>query len=423
MVRLNLNQLRPGAAVAEARPVAEERDVLTRPRAGGSGASSVRPALLSVIIPTRNEAANVAPLVERLSGALADVDYELVFVDDSEDETPRLLTALAERSAARIALRHRPAAERADGLAGAIIEGLALAGGDFVAVIDADLQHPPEILPRMLARALSRRADVVVASRFVAGGSAAGLGSLSRRLISQATRWFARLLFHERLWPVQDPGSGFFIIRRDLLRGVELRPIGYKILMELLMRTSWNVLEEVPYAFEDRAGGTSKATLKQGMLFLRHALRLFRELPTAGRIWKFAMVGASGSLVNLFVLWLLGVQLGVPGFVAWFGALETSLLSNCFLNRTITWNDRRRRGLTGFAGDASRYHVAVAAGIVISTMGFSAFSLLGAPLLVAGAGGICLGAGANYLGCDNLVFRRRRGPPALPSTADPEGVL
>ena len=421
MARLNLNLRRPGSPVAEKTPlVLEPAERLERPAARDG---RPRAALLSVIVPTRNEAANVGPLVQRLDSALAGVDYELVFVDDSEDATPRLLEELAASAGVRIAVRHRPPEQRADGLAGAIIEGLGLASGDFVAVIDADLQHPPEILPQMLTRAFGRRADIVVASRYVPGGSAAGLGTFSRRLISQATRWFARLLFHERLWSVQDPGSGFFICRRELLSGIELRPIGYKILMELLMRTSWSVLEEVPYTFEGRAGGVSKASLKQGMLFLRHALRIFRELPTAGRVWKFLMVGASGALVNLSVLWLLGVQFGLPGFIAWIGGLEMSLLSNCLLNRTFTWSDRRRSGLGGFAADVMRYHVAVAAGILISTAGFTTFSLLGAPLLVAGLGGIALGAFANYLGCDNLVFRRRRTATVLPATSDPERAL
>ncbi len=363
--------------------------------------------VLSVVVPTRNEEANVGPLLQRLQAALSRVDYELIFVDDSDDGTPDAIERQAQR----------------DGLSGAVIEGLGIASGTYVAVIDADLQHPPELLSRMLARAEARAADVVVASRYVDGGSVDGLGGVSRKLLSQATRWFSRVLFHECIWEVQDPCSGFFIFRRALLERVELRPIGYKILLEVLMRTPWVTLEEVPYQFAERNGGESKANLNQGLLFLRHTFRLFRERPSAGRLWKFLLVGASGGAVNLSLLWLLGVEAGLGRHIAWPVALEASVLSNFTLNWTLTWNDRRAAGPLGFLSDGLRYHLAMAAGLAVSTGVFSACSWLGLPILVAGMAAIVAGAAANYLGADRLVFitgKRRAVILKVKETALPE---
>jgi glycosyltransferase involved in cell wall biosynthesis len=393
--------------------VIESRKPAAKVEAPGSSTIAMldRPATgpaLSVVVPTRNEAANVEPLLERLARCLGDVDYELIFVDDSDDGTPDLLEEQAERGEQRILLRHRPAGDRKDGLSGAVLEGLAIAGGEYVAVIDADLQHPPELLPQMLERATTRGADVVVASRYVAGGSVDGLGGLSRKLLSQATRWFSRVLFHERIWNVQDPCSGFFIFRRSMLDHLTLRPIGYKILLEVLMRTPWVTLEEVPYQFAERTGGDSKANLNQGLLFLRHSFRLFREVPSAGRIWKFFTVGATGAVVNLSLLWLLGVEAGLARVIAWPIALEASVLTNYALNRNMTWHDRRASGAAGIAKDGLRYHVAVAAGLAVSTGVFTVLSWLGLPILLAGVGGIISGAASNYLGADRLVFVTQR---------------
>ena len=365
-------------------------------------------ALLSVVIPTRNEAANVEPLLARLASALEGIDHELIFVDDSDDGTLEALSAHATRNGRRLVLHHRKPGEREAGLSGAVIEGLKLATGTHVAVIDADLQHPPELLPRMLARSQSRGADIVVASRYVEGGSVNGLGDAARKLLSQGTRWFSRGLFHERIWNVQDPCSGFFIFRRALLENIELRPIGYKILLEVLMRTPWDFLDEVPYRFEERAGGASKASIQQGLLFLRHALRLFRELPSAGRVWKFLLVGATGAVVNLALLWLVAVELGAGRTVGWPIALEASVISNFLLNRTFTWNDRRAHGPLGVARDGLRYHLAMAFGLGVSTAAFAAFSWLGLPILAAGLGGIVLGAATNFIGSDRFVFVARR---------------
>jgi dolichol-phosphate mannosyltransferase len=166
--------------------------------------------------------------------------------------------------------------DRAGGLSTAVELGFAQARGEYICVIDADLQHPPERIAAMLDAA-RRGADIVIASRYVAGGSAAGLDSVLRvlrRVTSRAACELTRLLFGRRLRGISDPLSGFFIVRKDVVEGVRLRPIGFKILLEVLVRGKWTTALEVPYCFEGRATGMSKASLRQGGQFLRHLWRL-----------------------------------------------------------------------------------------------------------------------------------------------------
>ena len=251
--------------------------------------------VLSVVVPTRNEAHSVGPLMLRLAAALGDYAHEVIFVDDSDDGTDGVLQDLAENLYPQLRVLHRFSGERADGLSGAVIEGFRTARGAFVAVIDADLQHPPELLPRMLDELQARDVDIVIASRYLGDGSADGLADPGRRLASRATAFGTRLLFAERVRGITDPASGYFVMRRSLLEDIHLRPLGYKILLEVLMRTPWRTAYEVPYRFSEREADASKASLRQGVIFLRHCVRLLREIPAAGMFWKLGL--AAGALV------------------------------------------------------------------------------------------------------------------------------
>ena len=245
---------------------------------------------LSVVIPTRNEAHGVLALMRRVAPALDGLSHELIFVDDSDDGTEAVIEGLAASEYPQVRIVHRPAGHRDGGLSGAVIAGFEGARGEYVAVMDADLQHPPELLTALVDKARERGADLVVASRYAGDGSAAGLADPTRRLVSRGTAVFARLLFSERILRVTDPASGFFLLRRSLLDDAILRPIGYKILLEVLLRTRWRTFAEVPYRFSEREADTSKASLQQGLLFLQHCLRLLREVPSAGLVWKIAGV-------------------------------------------------------------------------------------------------------------------------------------
>ncbi|MBM4420043.1 MAG: polyprenol monophosphomannose synthase [Chloroflexi bacterium] len=203
--------------------------------------------LISIVVPTYNEADSIPILAERLGTALAGRAFELVVVDDgSPDGTAEIAAALAPRLPVRVVRRPGKA-----GLASAVLAGFADARGDVLVVMDADLSHPAETVPA-LVDALDRGADLAVGSRYVAGGGTADW-PLSRRVVSRV----ACLIGHT-LVPVHDATSGFFALRRAVIDGTALNPIGFKIGFEVIARARTKRIVEVPYTFRDREHGRSK---------------------------------------------------------------------------------------------------------------------------------------------------------------------
>jgi dolichol-phosphate mannosyltransferase len=237
---------------------------------------------LSIVVPTRNEAPNIAVLVRRLKGALEGFGdgWELIFVDDSDDGTPQVVRALAQEGDVQIRLLHRERDARSGGLGGAVRGGFAIAQGQVIAVMDADLQHPPEVLPALVAPALSGEAELVAASRYCKGGGTGGLDGPWRRFVSWSCRWMARRLVPASK-PLEDPLSGLFALRRSVIEEARLRPDGYKILLEVAARGNWRTATNVPYAFAERYAGNSNAGLREGLIFFRHLTRL--ALSSRGR--------------------------------------------------------------------------------------------------------------------------------------------
>jgi dolichol-phosphate mannosyltransferase len=295
---------------------------------------------VSVIIPTRNEAQNVGPLVERLAQTLAGTDYELCFVDDSDDDTPEVLQTLQAKYPF-VRCHFRTGNQRAGGLSTAVVAGLKDARGEFVCVMDSDLQHPPEVIAQMLKAAESGSADLVVASRYVPGGSGVGLDGFSRRLISRSAAAVARLVFWEARRST-DPLAGFFLCRRRFISGIEFRPIGFKILLELLVCVPEMRVKDIPLEFAAREHGSSKATWRQGVMFLKHMWSLFWHVPGSARAAKFAIVGTSGLVLFLTMLWTLEVVFGWPPLTAFLPAFIFSLAWNTSFNRVWTFADQRR---------------------------------------------------------------------------------
>ena len=228
---------------------------------------------VSLIVPTRNEAENISELLVRLGRLPAGVLGEVVFVDDSDDDTPATVAYLAGSVDFAVDVVHREPGHRDGGLSGAVIEGFRRARGDWLAVMDADLQHPPEVLADLFAEAGRAGGDIVCATRNVAGGGRAGLGG-ARDMISRSFTAFARRAFPRRLRGVSDPMSGFFLVRRSAVDIDRLRPTGFKILLEILVRTPDLRRVEVGYEFAARHAGDSKASLREGVVYLRHLARL-----------------------------------------------------------------------------------------------------------------------------------------------------
>ena len=228
---------------------------------------------ISLVIPTFNESANVAELLSRLAAALpAEVPCEVIFVDDSTDDTPAVITEAARHCRLAVSVRHREVPE--GGLGGAVALGLREAAAPWIVVMDADLQHPPALVPELIAAGERAGADLVAGTRYAGGGSRAGLNGGFRKIASGGTTFLAKTIFPRELRDVSDPMSGFFAVRAPALNADVLRPLGYKILLELIVRCRLKRVTEVPYQFQDRFAGESKASLSEGLRFLRHLVVL-----------------------------------------------------------------------------------------------------------------------------------------------------
>jgi dolichol-phosphate mannosyltransferase len=223
--------------------------------------------MLSIVIPTYNEKDNIAPLLKRIHGALPGIEHEVIFVDDSKDETPAVIEEIA-KSDSTVVLHHR---ENEKGLATAVVKGFSLAKGDFVACMDADLQHPPEVLLDMHTAMLAG-ADMAIPSRFIPGGSDGGL-NLWRKFVSGTARYIGKILL-PCLRKITDPTSGLFMVKRELLEGAELNPIGWKIMIEVIAMCQVKKVLETPYVFHDRENGESKLSTKVTIEYLKQVWHL-----------------------------------------------------------------------------------------------------------------------------------------------------
>lgn len=295
--------------------------------------------LVSIVIPTRNERDNIAPLVAALGAAELPDPLEVVFVDDSDDGTAEAIEDVRRRTGMDLRLLRRPAGKRTGGLGGAVLDGLRITSAPWVCVMDADLQHPPEAIPRLLERAFSAGDDVVIASRFCEEGNLEGFG-LIRRSLSRVSTVSAKAVFRDRLRHVTDPMSGFFLVRRDAVDPDALRPLGFKILLEILVSSRPLRVSEVPFVFGERHAGESKASAREAARYAQQLWRL-RGRTFAGRFGLFATVGATGLVVNTLLLAGLAGGLGLYYILAAVLATQGSTLWNYVL--TERWVFRRGR--------------------------------------------------------------------------------
>jgi dolichol-phosphate mannosyltransferase len=344
---------------------------------------------LSVILPTYNERPNIVRLVERVERALQGIAHELIFVDDSTDGTDAEI-AIQARQRPEVVLVHR---EIRSGLATAVIDGIGRVSGDVICVLDADLQHPPETIPALLEAFASTGADLVVASRNIPGGSY-GAFSAARRLASRVATLIAHaLLARARL--VTDPMSGFFVVRTDAVRGVELKPLGYKILLEILVRGRLHRVAEVPYRFDVREAGASKLSLRQQWEYALHLLRLMTAQPDDTRFLRFCLVGGSGVVVNMGVLWALATR-GVHYIAAGIAGTALAVTSNFLLNDAFTWRDRKSPSWGAKADRYWRYWVVAGASSVIQIGVLFLLTTIGIPYLVSNLIGIGTATAWNF---------------------------
>jgi dolichol-phosphate mannosyltransferase len=309
---------------------------LVIPTVPPEGGSAIR---LSLIIPTYNEGKNIGELIRQLTALLDPVvgdGYELVVVDDdSADRTWELAAEIAIGSPKVRVIRR----QGEKGLSTAVIRGWQAARGEILAVIDADLQHPPEAAVALF-QALQGQIDMAVGSRHVEGGGVSDW-SFTRRILSRGAQFLGLLLLPGVLGRVSDPMSGYFMVRRSAIAGVELRPLGYKILLEVIGRGRIRSIAEVGYVFRERTGGESKVTWRLYPQYLLHLVRLRFTTPAAARFIRFALVGLSGVLVDMLALFLLSDprSLGLGLTRSKVIAAELAIVNNFLWNDVWTFRD------------------------------------------------------------------------------------
>jgi dolichol-phosphate mannosyltransferase len=365
-------------------------------------AAEAGPALLSVIIPTFNEAGNVREILARLDRTLAGIAWEAIFVDDdSPDHTAETVKAVAAADA-RVRCLKRLGRR---GLAGACIEGMMASSAPYVAVMDADLQHDERILPSMLAALMADSADLVVGSRYVRGGSADSFSADRARFSRAATGLTRRLLGVD----LADPMSGFFMLKRDKLDEIagELSPVGFKILLDIVLTAKHRLrVTEIPYEFRQRRHGQSKFDAAVGFEFIGLALAKMTGGAVGPRFISFGLVGTTGLAVHLVVL-----KLAFESFALNFAAAQSvatfvAMASNFLLNNLLTYHDRRLSGkglIFGFLGFCLIGSVGA-----LTNIGLASWLYSREPTWwLAGAAGAIMGALWNYSMSSQFVWRTR----------------
>jgi dolichol-phosphate mannosyltransferase len=282
---------------------------------------------ISIIVPTRNEVGNIMMLLSKIELAVTGLSAEVIFVDDSSDETPQTIEAAVPLFPnLRIRLFHRAEQQRVGGLGGAVLLGLRNVHAEYACIMDGDLQHPPELIPTLLQTAHQKNVDLVTASRRAEESHVAGL-NISRNLISRGLDLVARTFFPRRLRGVSDPLTGFFLVRVDAVDLLSLHPNGFKVLLEILVRNPKLRKAEVPFNFAERFSGKSKASTKEAFNYLKQLWTLkFGE--SSLRLTGFMLIGATGIVVNSFVLYLVTARLNVYYLLSVIVATIASTLWN-----------------------------------------------------------------------------------------------
>jgi dolichol-phosphate mannosyltransferase len=360
---------------------------------------------VSVVIPAYREAINLSVLVPRLATVLrrAGLNGEIIVVDDfSDDGTDVLCATLAQNIPVRLLTRHE---ER--GLASAVVLGLRQARGEILVVMDADMSHPPEKVPKLVSTCRSPSVDFVIGSRHAEGSSVDATWSWYRWLNSRVASLLARGLTSAR-----DPLSGFFATKQSTLRQAdELKPLGNKIGLEIIVRGDVRRIVEVPISFKNSVFGQNSRTLIQRWAYLQHLVRLYEARYAAPtQLICFGLIGTSGTIVDLAVFSLL--LRWAPLYISRVAAITCATLWNFAWNRQITF---RSATAVPVLHRLVRYFGATLLGAAINcaiTMALCAsFRLFATTPTLAAAIGAAAGATANFGLCRRWVFRE-------PVTAD-----
>jgi len=371
----------------------------------------------SIVVPTYREVDNLEPLCQRIHAALsgAGLSYEILIVDDdSADGSEEKIEDISARGVpVGIIIRKD---ER--GLSSAVLRGFREARGKVLVCMDADLSHPPEKLPELIATIRSGEADFVIGSRYVAGGTTGQEWSLFRWLNSKVATILAR-----PFTKVMDPMSGFFALSRKQFEGADpLNPVGYKIGLELLLKSRCRRVREIPIHFANRTRGESKLSLREQWQYVKHIKRLTDyKYGWLSYLAQFYFVGFTGMVVDLTIysfLLLLTAGSSFGLYLSRAAAIMSAMTWNFWVNRRLTFSYSRscnpikqylRFVATCSVGAAINWSVAV--GLVKFIPIFSKH------VLIAAVFGIAAGALSNFVMSVHWVFA---GPNPASNRADPE---
>lgn len=360
------------------------------------------PADIAIVIPTFNEADNIAALVARLRAAMAGLAWEAIFVDDdSADRTAEAVREEARRDG-RIRLIRRIGRR---GLSSAVVEGVLATTAPLIAVMDADLQHDEALLPAM-ARAFAEdpALDLAVGSRYAAGGAAPDFAP-QRRFFSRLATRLSHIVLRARL---SDPMSGFFMLRRQAFELAERRLSnqGYKILLDIVASATRPLrIVELPYTFRARAHGESKfdtmAAWEYAALLIDKTIG--RIVPT--RFVMFGFVGGLGVGVHFAALWALYAQRGADFLHAQAIATFIAMSFNFLVNNQLTYRDKRLKGPAQLARGFAAFCAVCSVGAIANVGVANALFSNGAHWLIAAACGVLIGAAWNYAATRRLAWR------------------
>ncbi len=371
----------------------------TIPRKSSARVASKR-LRVTVVVPTFQEVENIPCLVQRLLAVResAELDLELLIMDDASSDGSAELVESLDLPWVRMVVR---TAER--GLSQAVLDGLRRAEGEVLVVMDADLSHPPEKIPKML-EALDCGADAVVGSRFTEGGSTDDDWGFFRWLNSRVATLLAM-----PLTSLRDPMSGFFALRRSTFSaGADFNPVGYKIGLELLIKCHCQKVVEIPIHFSDRRFGKSKLSMKEQLNYLKHIRRLYiHKYGTWSHLVQFLLVGSSGLAVNLSLLTLF-LQLSISKRLAIALSILLAMIWNFVLNRRFSFSYARSQSVTvQFLGFVAACSLGAIVSYFTTLALWEAFRLKQTAALV----GVLSGTAFNFLASRFVVFRSKHLKP------------
>ena len=307
---------------------------------------------ISIIIPTYNESQYIINILKSIGSNLPKnfLTQAIIVDDNSPDGTGKIvedyLKNLKKIAGYTIEIIHRKAK---DGLGSAILNGIQHAKGDTIVVMDSDFSHPPQIIPKLIDSVKKYKFDIAVASRYIKGGNIKGW-SLKRKIMSK----FATLIAKKGLGiDAKDPMSGFFAFKKNILNGLNIDAIGYKILLEILVKTKNVTITEIPYTFQDRELGSSKLNLKIILDYFKSVWKLYRygkplekqekrsSVKFLSKAARFYTVGASGFVVNYLISLLFAGGISDMWYLhATIIGITVSITTNFILNKAWTFSDR-----------------------------------------------------------------------------------